>query len=108
MFILACGGQAYCRLQYNRAPEAAFELDVEVDYRTPFDASDHESWQAEYRDSVHELFDLKVTEKDGLKDVPRLEEPLFLRETAPLAAGGGEEDHLYRGWEEANWNDYYF
>src|SRR5215475_11543396 len=29
MFILACGGQTYCRLQYNRSPAAAFELDVE-------------------------------------------------------------------------------
>ena len=50
----------------------------------------------------------RMAKKDGLKDVPRLEEPLFLRETAPLAVGGGEEDYLYRNWEEANWNDYYF
>ena len=42
MFILAYGGQTYCRLQYNRAPAAAFELDVEVDYQAAFDASDHE------------------------------------------------------------------
>jgi hypothetical protein len=55
MFILARGGQTYCRLEYHTRPVAGFELGVEVDYDEPFGASDHAAWETEYRANVHEL-----------------------------------------------------
>src|SRR5262249_39568169 len=52
MFILAAGGQTYCRLHYHVGPTAAFELGVEIDYRADFDASDHQAWEHEYLANV--------------------------------------------------------
>ena len=55
MFILARGGQTYCRLQYHSGPPIAVELDVEVDYGQPFAASDQAAWLAEHQAKVVEL-----------------------------------------------------
>lgn len=54
MFILARGGQTYCRLQYHLEPPIAVELDVEVDYGQPFAASDQAAWLAEHQAKVVE------------------------------------------------------
>jgi hypothetical protein len=54
MFILARGGQTYCRLQFHVGPGGAVELPVEVDYSQPFAASDHAAWEAEYLAKVTE------------------------------------------------------
>jgi len=48
MFILAKGGQTYCRLRFNTGPGVDVAIPVEVDYSLPFAGSDQESWQAEY------------------------------------------------------------
>jgi proteasome lid subunit RPN8/RPN11 len=55
MFILARGGQTYCRLQYHSGPPIAVELDMEVDYGQPFAASDQAAWLAEHQAKVFEL-----------------------------------------------------
>ncbi len=52
MFILAQHGQTSCRLQLNAGPTGAIEIPVCVDYSQPFEASDHASWEAEYRAKV--------------------------------------------------------
>lgn len=53
MFILAKGGKTYARLRFNAGPGGEVLLPVAVDYHTPFSASDHEAWEAEYQLHVH-------------------------------------------------------
>ena len=48
MFILAKGGQTYCRLRFNSGPGAHIELPVVVDYSRPFPGSDLEAWRTEF------------------------------------------------------------
>ena len=48
MFILACGGQTYARLQFSAGPGGALEIPVRVDFSLPFAASDEAAWEAEY------------------------------------------------------------
>ena len=55
MFILARGGQTYCRLQYHSGPPIAVELEMEIDYGQPFAASDQAAWLAEHQAKVFEL-----------------------------------------------------
>jgi proteasome lid subunit RPN8/RPN11 len=55
MFILARGGQTYCRLEFHVGPRAAMEVDSQVDYQQPFAASDHTNWFVEYRNKVLQL-----------------------------------------------------
>jgi hypothetical protein len=52
MFILACDGSTYARLEYHTAPEVKLSLPVVVDYRRAFQAADHAAWQAEYERTV--------------------------------------------------------
>ena len=52
MFILARGGQTYCRLRFNTGPGGHMELPVEVDYSERFAGSDHVSWREEYELNV--------------------------------------------------------
>lgn len=53
MFILACGGQTYCRLRFNVGPGGEVLIPAEVDYSRPFAASDHAAWETEYDRNVH-------------------------------------------------------
>ncbi len=78
MFILACGGQTYCRLEFHVGPGAAVELASQVDYRQPFAASDHRSWLAEYQARVQPLV--------ATADVKEL------ADTDWLAAEGGRDE----------------
>ena len=48
MFILAQEGECYARLQFNVGPRSSQELDVEIDYSQPFEATDWEVWDEEY------------------------------------------------------------
>lgn len=57
MFILARGGQTYCRLRFNAGPGGQVELPVEVDYSERFAGSDHEGWRAEYELNVQPEMD---------------------------------------------------
>jgi proteasome lid subunit RPN8/RPN11 len=54
MFILARGGETYCRLRYNIGPQADLELPCEVDFSSPFSGSNSAEWNAEYLDAVTE------------------------------------------------------
>jgi proteasome lid subunit RPN8/RPN11 len=48
MFILAKGGQTYCRLGFNAGPGGAILLHVAIDYGQTFTASNHAAWSSEY------------------------------------------------------------
>ena len=52
MFILARGGEAFARLQFNCGPRLAVELSVEVDFTQPFPAASHGAWIEEYQRCV--------------------------------------------------------
>jgi proteasome lid subunit RPN8/RPN11 len=70
MFILAQGGQTYCRLEYHRPPACALEIPVQVEFRESFDAADHAAWDAEYRANVQELLTATVVESFTQRDAP--------------------------------------
>lgn len=67
MFILAREGETYARLRFNTGPGGQMLIPVQVDYDAPFEASDHELWQAEYQREVvpvkFEPFDLLIDDK---------------------------------------------
>ena len=48
MFILACGGATYARLQFSAGPGGFLQIPVRVDYIQPFEASDQAAWELEY------------------------------------------------------------
>jgi proteasome lid subunit RPN8/RPN11 len=52
MFILARGGQSYCRLRFNVGPGGEMLISADVDYGNEFSASDHSSWRLEYEATV--------------------------------------------------------
>jgi proteasome lid subunit RPN8/RPN11 len=52
MFILAHGGEAYCRLRFRAGPGGAFEIPVQVDFEGLFVGSDFETWASEYDTTV--------------------------------------------------------
>jgi proteasome lid subunit RPN8/RPN11 len=72
MFILARGGQIYCRLRFNSGPGGQIVLPVKVDYEEPFGGSDHAAWKAEFESNIHpeanhlgvSVFDLVIDPKD--------------------------------------------
>jgi hypothetical protein len=53
MFILARGGQVFCRLRYNVGPGTDVNIPVDIDYSLPFGGSDARLWQLEYAAHVH-------------------------------------------------------
>lgn len=52
MFILACGGQTYARLNFNIGPGGAMAIPSRVDYGRPFAGSDTAAWANEYQANV--------------------------------------------------------
>lgn len=48
MFILARGGEIYCRMRYNKGPGFAVYPTTRVDWSVPFPGTDYEGWKAEY------------------------------------------------------------
>jgi proteasome lid subunit RPN8/RPN11 len=52
MFILARGGQTYCRLQFSTGPSGSFQIPVVVDFDRDFAASDSKNWSLEYANCV--------------------------------------------------------
>jgi proteasome lid subunit RPN8/RPN11 len=52
MFILSCGGQAYCRLAFRPGPGGQFEIPVRIDFDSGFPASDFAAWSDEYARAV--------------------------------------------------------
>jgi hypothetical protein len=53
MFILAQGGETYCRLRFWNGPGGEFEIATEVEFRHSFPKSDFEGWGQEYAACVH-------------------------------------------------------
>jgi hypothetical protein len=60
MFILACGGQTYARMQFSAGPGGALKIPVRVDFSLPFAACDHADWEAEYLTKVQVIPDLQT------------------------------------------------
>lgn len=54
MFILARGGATYTRLRFNSGPGGEIEIPAEVDFSRAFVGSDHQAWEDEYLDRVHQ------------------------------------------------------
>lgn len=52
MFILAEGGQTYARLRFRAGPGGEFQVPVEVSFDEPFQGSDRNAWETEYRNCV--------------------------------------------------------
>jgi proteasome lid subunit RPN8/RPN11 len=48
MFILARGGETYCRLRFSAGPSGSFQIPVEIDFDREFGPSDFTKWSAEY------------------------------------------------------------
>ena len=52
MCIVAEEGKVYARLCFNVGPGGQILIPVEVDYSQPFQASDQEAWEAEYKANI--------------------------------------------------------
>lgn len=54
MLILAQGGQTYARLHFRAGPGGDVNLPVEIDFSSPFRASERSAWEEEYLSHVTE------------------------------------------------------
>lgn len=111
MFILARGGQTYCRLEYHTQPAAGFELAIEIDYGQPFDASDHAAWETEYCAKVQPLVwegrpASRADEVIGQQDDDRCVEPD--RRYGSLAHDDWLDERQRQWEEELAWEEYRF
>jgi proteasome lid subunit RPN8/RPN11 len=64
MFIIARGGEIYCRLKINVGPGVVKELKIAVDWNVPFNGSNIEAWNNEYKDKV-QIEKFCMTGKEG-------------------------------------------
>jgi proteasome lid subunit RPN8/RPN11 len=105
MFILARGGQTYCRLQFHVGPGGAVELPVEIEYRQPFTASDQPAWEAEYLAKVRPLpgCSLPANRKASGDESHELIAAVLNDAPSYPGVGGDVGDHFER---EANWYDF--
>ena len=55
MFIVDKQNDVHARLRFKTGPKGYISLPVEIDYSKPFQATDHEGWQAEYKAKVSKL-----------------------------------------------------
>ena len=68
MFILACGGRTYCRLQFSIGPGGDFQIPVAIDFDRDFAPSDFKSWALEYANCVRTAEEFDCLERgDGLQ-----------------------------------------
>ena len=54
MAILARGGETYARLHWRQGGASHIPLRVEVKFDVPFEGTDHDAWQEEYAENVHD------------------------------------------------------
>ena len=54
MFILARGGETYCRLRFRAGPGGAWEIPSDIDFERDFAGSNCDAWAAEYKATVRE------------------------------------------------------
>lgn len=52
MFIIAQGGETYCRLKINVGPGAIKTIGVAIDWTVPFGGTDATAWETEYKAKV--------------------------------------------------------
>jgi len=81
MFIIANGGETYCRLKINIGPGVTKQLGVEIDWGTPFAGTNIKSWEAEYIEKVSEK-PFRMTGKEGTTaqsahSFPDIDDPLW-------------------------------
>jgi proteasome lid subunit RPN8/RPN11 len=107
MFILARGGQTYCRLQYHIGPGGAMELAVQVEYQQPFAASDHTAWLAEHQTKVHELVAIgEIKELAGLNIARYPNDRQRQHRAVSLGADDWDDTACVVSEEEQAWEEY--
>lgn len=52
MFILAQDDSCYAKLSFNAGPGGQMDIPVKVDYSLPFDASNFDLWEKQYKENV--------------------------------------------------------
>ncbi len=65
MFILAHGGETYCRLRFRAGPGGAWEIPVEVGFERDFAGSNSDEWSAEYEATVRRPEALLANSPEG-------------------------------------------
>jgi hypothetical protein len=92
MFIVACGGQTYARLQLNVGPGATLVVPVSVDFERPFEASQVPSWEQEYCANVTALSSAWLDE--GIDELGFVEPDLI----DPLEPGTEWTDDVWQAY----------
>jgi len=95
MFIIADGGDIYCRLKANVGPGIVRELKISVDWSVPFLGSDVEKWKEEYEAKVSKKT-FRMTGKEGVAsksdtDFTVYDDPMWKDEHIDWAAKQIEE-----------------
>jgi len=105
MFILARGGETYCRLQFHVGPGGAVELPVEMEYCQPFAASDQAAWEVEYLAKVRPIPDLSraVNRSESGGESQTL---IITPSNGATLLSGVEGDFDAHFAQEANWYDF--
>jgi proteasome lid subunit RPN8/RPN11 len=96
MFILAQGGETYCRLRFNTGPGGAFEIPVEIDFETGFGGTNFEAWAGEYEGAVQRA-DL----------AGRRPAPIGDDEPSGVAQAGDPIDEFFRLFDMKKESDFY-
>jgi hypothetical protein len=69
MFILARGGETYCRLRFSAGPSGSFQIPVEIDFERQFGPTECTKWSAEYAACVRTA---EAASRVGFRDQGRL------------------------------------
>lgn len=93
MFILACGGQRYCRLQLRVPSGGAFEIPAGVDFDRSFPQAEFHAWSQEYATCVRPT---ECGNSKGRGDKFGIDDPRLVDLFGPLGETSGttisEED----------------
>lgn len=64
MFIVAEGGDSYCRMKINVGPGVVKTIKVAIDWKQSFNGTDISAWEEEYNEKVTEIKFLMTGKKD--------------------------------------------
>ena len=53
LFVIGATGKTHVRLRFNAGPGGDVLIHAEVDFRSPFPASDHAAWDSEFARNIH-------------------------------------------------------
>jgi len=53
IFVIGIEGKTYSRLRFNTGPGGSVMIPTFVDYEQPFEASDNDAWELEYKSNIH-------------------------------------------------------